>query len=218
MIYEFTIDTAYRLGNVIDGMHRLRKSTFVDGQGWRDIPITRDSAKEFDQFDTLDARYLVGIDEGGTVRAVCRNLFCDRPWMLKELWADVLAPGVALPSTNDWAEGTRMAIDPTLAPKDHMRWQALMSCAGSEWALRYGVKRYSFVTYEPVAKHLEKTFDITYWGPSADWPTGRFVAGYWEITPALLAKQRALTGISAPALVPLDDMLAMDPAERQAAA
>lgn len=218
MIYEFTIETAFRLGNVIDGMHRLRKKTFVDLQGWTGVPVTRNEVNEYDQFDTLDARYLVGIDEAGVVRAVCRNLFCDRPWMLQTLWADRLAPGQTLPNTADWAEGTRMAVDPTLSGLERMRWQAEMSCAGSEWALRYGVKRYSFVTYANLAKHLEKTFDVTYWGAPASWPDGEFVAGHWEIDEALLAKQRQLTGIATPVLVPLEDVCRTPMSELQVAA
>lgn len=218
MIYEFTIETAFRLGNVIDGMHRLRKKTFVDLQGWTGVPLTRNQSNEYDQFDTLDARYLVGIDEAGVVRAVCRNLFCDRPWMLQTLWAERLAPSADLPNTADWAEGTRMAVDPSLSQREAMKWQAEMSCAGSEWALHYGVKKYSFVTYLKLAKHLEKTFDITYWGESAQWPDGEFIAGYWQIDQVLLDKQRRLTGIADNVLVPLDEVVRVPASQLKVAA
>lgn len=208
LIYELTIENAWRFGDVIEGMHRLRKSIFYDKQKWRDIPVVRDM--EFDQFDTMRARYLVGIDQEGKVRAVCRNLFCSDPWMLKTLWADQLAPGADLPSDNSWAEGTRMAVDQSLPFEEFMKWQGAMSCAGSEWALRYGVKNYTFVTYVELAKHLEKTFDITYWGPPVEWPDGTFIAGYWKIDEALLAKQRKITGISKPMLVPVEQSRKME--------
>ena len=111
-----------------------------------------------------------------------------------------------------------MAIDPSLSGRERLKWQAEMSCAGSEWALHYGVTNYSFVTYTAIAQYLEKTFDITYWGAPAAWPDGEFVAGYWPIDSALLDKQRRLTGVADPVLVPLDDVSRVPASQLQVAA
>ena len=216
-IHEVALHTAHQHGGV-GPILELRKRLFVDLLRWK-VPVHK--GMEYDEFDTVCARYLVGYDEvTGAARIVMRNLLCDRPYMLQSLWADELAPGADLPSDATSVEGTRMGVDLTLPEDEQLRWRHHMSVALIEWALHYGVRQYSFVTYEDIArKGLEREgWDVRYWGPPVDFPQGRFVAGHFPVDEDVLQRFRAKTGITGPVLVPLDDTQAVPPAQQIAAA
>lgn len=200
MIIETSITDAWRHGDdVLGGMHRLRERLFRP-LGW-DMPRWRDM--EFDQFDTIKARYLLGIDNGRVV-AVQRNLFCDGDYMLASLFPE-LAPGVALPRDATCAEGTRSGVDQDLPPAVVQRWSNELLLANIEWALHYGVKRYSFVTYDIVVEKVMRPngLPVELYGPGVKFPDGVFVAGQFPISVALLEAIRARTEISDPVLVPM---------------
>lgn len=216
-IHEVALHTAHLHGGV-GPILKLRKRLFVDMLRWN-VPVHK--GMEYDEFDTPRARYLVGYDETtGDARIVMRNLLCDGPYMLASLWADELAPGATLPMDATSVEGTRMGVDLTLPEEDQLRWRNHMSVALIEWALRYGVKQYSFVTYEDIArKGLEREgWDVSYWGEPFDFPQGRFVAGHFPIDERVLERFKAKGGITAPVLVPMDDTQAVPPAHQVTAA
>jgi len=213
MIHEVQIHTAWQHGDCLASAHRLRKQMFVDAGKWT-VPTY--DGMEYDQFDTLEARYLMGIDEGGVVRAVQRNLFCDRPYMMKTLWPE-LASTNELPDSCAWAEGTRMGVDQTMSGADQMRWFSEVVIAHLEWALFYGVEHYTFVTYEAVARHMLETngMPVEYWGGAQIIDGAKYVAGYYKVDQALLDRTREKYRIFEPVFVPVGEQA---PLERWAVA
>ena len=200
MIHEVTIPTAYRHGDVLGSMHRLRKQLYVDRLGW-DVPVHE--GMEYDQFDTLTARYLVGMEPDGTVRAAQRNLPCHHPYMLQSLLPDLVHAGQTLPRDTTWVEGTRSGVDQSLPPAAVQRWSNELLLANVEWALLYGFTNYTFVTYEIMVERvmIPNGLPVELWGKG----DGTFVAGHFAITRELLQSVRDRTGIVEPVLVPLDD-------------
>ncbi|WP_422028437.1 acyl-homoserine-lactone synthase [Pyruvatibacter mobilis] len=208
MIYEFDIAHAYLFGDVLAQMHRLRHEQYVVQAGW-DVP-THDGM-EFDQYDTLRARYLVGIDPAdGKVRAAQRNLLCDGPYMMKELWPELVAPGRKMPADASWAEGTRVGIDQSLPPAAHDRWRNSLTLANLEWGLARGCTHITWVTYEYMVDKVLRPigYPVELWGEPVAFRDGRYVAGYWKVTPELLANMRERMGIHRPQLVTLEETLA----------
>ena len=206
MIYEFALGqpciAPYPHEHIHASMHRLRHMLYRQRVDW-DVPEHR--GMEFDEFDTLRARYLVGMDGSGKVVCQTRMITCDHPYMLAELWPD-LATERALPRTADTAEGSRSGLDVTLPVDQQRRWYGELQIANVEWALHYGVERLNFVTYEQVAKgSLEKAgLPVRYYGPAKPFPDGEFFAGYFPVSEGLVAQLRKIHGISSEIFVPLD--------------
>lgn len=110
MIICTTIPTAHVFGDVIAPSHRLRYRSFVSRQSY-DVPV--EEGMEYDQFDTLAAVYLMWRDEHGDVKGVSRLSPTDRPYMLEQLWPDMVEK-IALPHSRTIYEGTRFCVDNTI--------------------------------------------------------------------------------------------------------
>lgn len=67
--------------------HKLRHEIFVDRLGW---DMTCHNGMEYDQFDTIAARYVVVVDDADRVRAVSRLVPTSSPYMIETLWPDWL--------------------------------------------------------------------------------------------------------------------------------
>ena len=109
-------ETAHLYGETWIAHHRLRHRLFVERQGWN-VPSVR--GLEHDQFDTPAAQYLVWKDRGEDVRGVARLLPTESPYMVKNLWPD-LVDG-ELPEEADIWETTRFGCDRSLGPSDRRR-------------------------------------------------------------------------------------------------
>ena len=85
MIYEFALArpcaAPYPHEQIHASMHRLRHALYRQGAKWT---LPELDNMEFDEFDTLAARYLVGIDDTGQVRARRNEMWrwFDTFWML----------------------------------------------------------------------------------------------------------------------------------------
>jgi hypothetical protein len=110
MLYAINIENAHRHGDVMPQLLRLRYRQFKERQNYE---VRVYNNMEFDQYDTPETVYLVWLDEqrqvGGTSRL---NSTCG-PYMLKDIWADMIE-GHELPYSSDVWEGTRICIDKAL--------------------------------------------------------------------------------------------------------
>lgn len=122
-------------------MFEARKRVFVDLLKW-DIPVLGEQY-EVDQFDTVDASYLVLLDEDANHRASARLLRTDRPHILGGIF-----PGLCdgtVPSGPTVREITRFCIEPTLcAPERRMARNQLVTTL-VEHALSCGITDYTGV-------------------------------------------------------------------------
>lgn len=207
MIYEIDIANSWLFGNALPSSHRLRHDLFVRRAGWS-VPVV--DGMEYDQFDTLATKYLVGRDPDGTVRAVQRCLFCDGPYMLRSLWPQLAAADATLPTTRDWVEGTRAGIDQRISLADQGKWRDRLIIANIEWSLRNGCRFSSFVTYKSIVDGfmVPVGYPVQLWGSPVEMEGGTYVAGFYEISEQLLLEMRERLDIPGPVLVPLADTIA----------
>jgi len=211
MIYEFALAqrcaAPFPHEDIHASMHRLRHKLYRDGAKWS---VPEHLGMEYDEFDTMTARYLVGIDETGTVRAQSRMITCDKPYMLAQLWPE-LAQSVPLPRSAADAEGSRTGVDVSLPVEEYRQWFFKLLIANVEWAVSQGVDRLSFVTYQRVAeKSMEGAgLPVTYYGPTMSFPDGRFIAGYFPVSTHLAHDLRRRNGIEGQIFVPLPDAAPM---------
>ncbi|GLI99081.1 acyl-homoserine-lactone synthase [Sphingobium sp. BS19] len=88
-------------------MFQARKEVFIDLLKW-ELPVLA-GRFEVDQFDTVDAEYLVLIDAGRHHRASARLLRTDRPHILADLYPHLCAGPV--PRGSHVREVTRFCLD-----------------------------------------------------------------------------------------------------------
>jgi N-acyl-L-homoserine lactone synthetase len=88
-------------------MARYRHRVFIETLGW---PLTTDgTGMELDQFDRPDTIYINGVDERGTMVASARLLSTVRPYLLSELFPQLMH-GLPLPRSPSVWEVSRFAV------------------------------------------------------------------------------------------------------------
>ncbi len=142
MIDAITLETAHHLGDALPSMHRLRHRIFVERQHYQ-VPCWR--GMEWDQFDTPAAVYLLWRDPASQVRAVSRLIPTTMPYMIQQLWPELVERG-DIPARSDVWEVTRFGIDRALDPATRTRIFGEMFCAYAEFGLRTSISEYIFVT------------------------------------------------------------------------
>lgn len=136
MIDCVSLETSHLFGDALAAQYRLRYRVFVERQEW-DVPHWK--GMEYDQYDTPAAHYLIYRDETGEARGVSRLSPTDRPYMLKDVWPDMVASG-ELPSSHTIWEGTRIGIDRCLTSEQRRRVLGELTCAYLEFGLSEGVE------------------------------------------------------------------------------
>jgi N-acyl-L-homoserine lactone synthetase len=142
MIDAISLENAHLLGDALASTYRLRHRIFVERQKY-EVPNSR--GMEWDQFDTPAAVYLVWRDQRASVRAVARLIPTSFPYMIQQLWPEMVERG-ELPCRDDVWEVTRFGIDRDLERDQRSRIFGEMFCAFAEFGLRNGVKGYMFAT------------------------------------------------------------------------
>ena len=79
------------LGNAIAEQHRLRYKSIIKRQNWN-VPDIREM--EYDQYDNPATVYLIWRDKKNIARGVCRLYPTDRPYMLKEVFPNLISPSI----------------------------------------------------------------------------------------------------------------------------
>lgn len=84
---------------------RYRHRVFIEAMGWE---LQCEDGLEFDQFDRLDTRYVVSRDEEGRINGCARLLPTTGPYLLSEVFPQLLN-GMAPPCSPDVWELSRFA-------------------------------------------------------------------------------------------------------------
>lgn len=142
---------------LLDEMFALRKRVFHDELGW-DVNV--ENGLEVDRFDSLDPDYFMIEEEDGSVFATARLLPTTGPYMLGEVFPQLLA-GETLPRSPEILEVSRLAIDPSVGGGKGS--QASMSLAtlkilreGELFGLKNGITHFVFVTSVAVERMLKR--------------------------------------------------------------
>jgi acyl homoserine lactone synthase len=205
MIDCITLETSHLFGSALASQHRLRHRVFVERQQWN-IPSYR--GMEYDQYDTPAAHYLVWRDDDGEVRGVSRLSPTSRPYMLAEQWPDMVTK-VELPDSDLIWEGTRFGIDRDLEPALRKRVLGELVVAYLEFSLRNGIRRIVGVMPTLIwrAVFVNSGWPVEFMGEVRRLGPDKVAAGAMEVSPEVLARVRAKTGIHHPVLRTADDLL-----------
>lgn len=118
---RITWATIHRHGDLWLQSHQLRHEAFVSRLAYQ---VPSHDGLEWDQYDTPRATYIV-IEDGGRCLAVCRLVPTTAPYMIEELFPELLP--YAPPKRPDVWEATRIAVDPDLpAPQREEALRALI--------------------------------------------------------------------------------------------
>lgn len=102
-------------GSTLDGMFRLRHEVFKERLNW---DVGSSSGQERDDFDDLEPVYIV-CEEGGEVLGSWRLLPTTGPYMLKNIFPELLHGAPAPEQENVW-EISRFAVSKRVAGNDSL--------------------------------------------------------------------------------------------------
>lgn len=131
---------------VLQSMFQLRNEVFHKRLGW-DVKSHADM--EIDEYDDLDPVYIVACDSEHSVNGCCRLLPTTGPYMLKDIFPQLLR-GEEIPNSRVVWELSRFALQP--CARNDVR-QANLSAVtfeilqkGVDYAMTRGIQSYVFAT------------------------------------------------------------------------
>jgi N-acyl-L-homoserine lactone synthetase len=198
MIYCINYKTWHCFGGALLSQFQLRYRLLVDAQYWE---VPRFQGMEYDQYDTPAATYLVWQDEEGVVRGSVRTVPTDRPYMLKDLWPDMVQKCPLPHSLSVW-EATRFCIDPILSKDLRQRVKHELVLAFLEFGLKNDVQQMIGVMPPKLWQScfVSSGWDIEFIGDEKNVGSDTIIAGIMPISLPTLQKVRQTTGIKQPVL------------------
>lgn len=141
MIHAVTAANAALYEDQLDQMHRMRHDMYVVQRGWTGLQAR--AGREFDEFDTQEAVYLMNLSDTGELRATFRLMPTSSPYLLQKLSGFVLGEPPASPKIWDM---TRWMIAPSERKQKgeaRSRAQAELGCGLFEFACTRGLTHYT---------------------------------------------------------------------------
>lgn len=187
MLLQFQLSSSSRPNPAIRAMFEARKRVFIDLLKW-DVPVLA-GRYEVDQYDTIDATYLVLTDGACRHLASARLLRTDRPHILGELFPTLCEEEA--PAGPTVREITRFCLEPTLTAAARRQVRNQLVTALVEHALEAGITDYTGVACPKWFAQVEHFgWDCRALGPIRDTGVERLVALHIHVdrdTPARLA-------------------------------
>lgn len=199
MILCVNYETAHHFGDVLPAQAKLRYESIVERQQWEIYSFNK---CEYDQYDTPATTYFLWRDEDFKVRAVSRINPTDRPYMLKDIWPELVTK-YPMPSSPKIWESSRMCIDKYLDPITRKRIASEIVLAHYEFCTLFGIERVLGVMPPFIFKTVwqRSGTSMETMGPIKSLDDGtRIVAAWGECTPEEHASVISATGISKPVM------------------
>jgi len=205
MIHCINHRTWQHFGGALASQFQLRYQMLIDAQYWE---VGRFQGMEYDQYDTPAATYLVWQDRQGTVRGSVRTVPTDRPYMLKDLWPDMVETCPLPQSLSVW-EATRFCVDRSLPEEMRRQVKHELVCAFLEFGLKNDIRQMIGVMPPKLwqSVFINAGWDIEFVGKEKTLEKDTIIAGLMPISLAVLEKVRKTTGIKHPVLLtaPVND-------------
>jgi N-acyl-L-homoserine lactone synthetase len=194
MIDLITYENAHLYGAVLPSIHRLRYREFVERLDY-DVPVY--NKMEYDQYDNFAAVQLVWLDEDGEVQGTVRLSPTDRPYMIKDLWPQIVETRELPESPMIW-EATRMCIERSYPKEKRDRIHAELLCAMQEFAISRnltgyigvappGLWKFTFLRYHWPIQFLGETHIID--------SKEKIRAGWMDVSEEILNAIKRISGI-----------------------
>lgn len=187
----------HKFPHLFDQMYRLRAKAFKDRRGWS---VDVFNGLEFDQFDDLDALYILAVNDDGELLASLRLLQTTGPHMLADVFPETLngQPPVRHPLI--W-ESTRFCVDTAkaaqFAPNGINFVTGQLLAALFETALSIGLEQIVSVYdlyMERILRRAGCIFDRL--GPPHEYDGLPTVAGVFEVSENVISRIWAAAGIT----------------------
>jgi len=194
MIYCINHKTIQHFGKALVDQFYLRYDLLVDGQYW---DLSRFQGMEYDQYDTPAATYLVYVDKTGVVRGSVRAVPTDRPYMIKDIWPELIET-MPLPQSLSVWEASRFCVDKNLSREDRTQVKNELVLAFLEFGLQNDIRDMIGIMPPKLwqSVFVKAGWDIEYMGPEKDLgKDGIIIAGRMPISLAVLENVRKTTGI-----------------------
>lgn len=208
MIYCINHKSIQHFGKALIDQFYLRYDLLVDGQYW---DLSRFQGMEYDQYDTPATTYLVHIDRAGRVNGSVRAIPTDRPYMIKDIWPELIKERPLPQSLSVW-EATRFCVAKHLPREEKTRVKNELVLAFLEFGLLNDIREMVGIMPPKLwnSVFVNAGWDIDILGPEKDLgKDGIIVAGSMPISLPMLENVRKQTGIAqsvlrfAPENVPL---------------
>lgn len=203
MLVAINVENAHRHGDALPQLLRLRYRQFKERQNY-DVRVYKDM--EYDQYDTPETVYLVWLD-GGQVCGTSRLNPTRGPYMLKDLWGDMIE-GHDLPCSSDAWEGTRICIDKALPGqlRERIKWEIVLGYL--EFGLWNGIRRYVGIMQTFIWKRvfIQSGWGAEFLGPEKLIDGIPTRAGQVHVSKDALQRVREKTGLHDQVLVNLDEV------------
>lgn len=194
MITCVTYDNLDITGRAFCSQFELRHKCFIERQTYN---VKSYNKKEYDQYDTPAAVYLVYQASDGTALGASRLTPTSHCCMLNDLWPDMAEQKQMLCSENIW-EGTRFCIDKDLPPFLRKRIIHELVLSYIEFGLQVGVKKIIGVMPKLIFRSVFKASGVIFdpLGPSRLVDDVQIQASTMNIDHEQLTRVRKTTGIS----------------------
>lgn len=181
-------------GNPICEQHKLRYSSIVERQGWN-VPTTEDM--EYDGYDNPAAYYLVKRDADGRAIASSRLYPTDRPYMLQDVFSDLVTE-IEIPKATSVWEGSRFCVAKDIPPETRKKLIQEIVVGYLEFGLVRGIQSIVGVMYPVYWNNIfvKSGWNVSWLGEIKKSEEGhKIVAGELKISEAVLQNVRKITGI-----------------------
>lgn len=160
-----------------NALAQYRHEIFVKQLGWR-LPMA-DNGFERDQYDRDDTVYVVGRDEADSICGCARLLPTTRPYLLKDLFPFLLAPGMDAPESPEVWELSRFAASPLAAGQPEGWVFRPMLASVVRCAAQLGARQIIGVTYLSMERLFRRIGVHAHRAGQAQCIDGRMVVACW---------------------------------------
>jgi N-acyl-L-homoserine lactone synthetase len=198
MITYVSYDNLDLTGKAFNSQFQLRHRCFIERQRYN---VRNYNKKEYDQYDTPAAVYLVYQGANGAALGASRMTPTSHSCMLRDLWPEMVEQKQTLCSREVW-EGTRFCIEKDIDPALRKRIANELVLAYVEFGLELGIKRIIGLMPKLILRSVFKTAGVDFepLGPSKIIDDITTQAAGMSINTLQLIKIRKATGIHYPVL------------------
>lgn len=192
-------------GDALVSQYRLRYKLLVDAQYWN---LSRFQGMEYDQYDTPASTYLVWKGLNGEVHGSVRVVPTDRPYMIRDIWPDIVGD-YPLPNSLSVWEATRFCVNRALPGEMRQRIKHELVLSFLEFGLKNDIQNMIGVMPPKLwdSVFVKSGWDIEFLGKEKDLgKDGIIRAGIMPISLDILENVRKVTGIKHSVLLTAPEM------------